>query len=106
MTVPTGPTGSAIDRCRAIRLHGNRRYLLRLESVVSERQRIGADGQIDEVVAAAGIGLEAAGQPGLVGDDSHVGLRQHAPGLVRDGASDAAECLLCMSVGRKSKLYS
>src|ERR1700674_4441939 len=97
MTVPTGPTGSAIDRCRAIRLHGNRRYLLRLESVASEGQRIGADGQIDEVIAAVGVGLEAAGQLGLVGNDGHVRIRQHASGLVRDRTSDAAERLLRMS---------
>jgi len=95
-----------VDGCRAIRLHGNRRYLLGLESVMSERQRIRADRKIDEVVAAVGVGLEAAGQLGLVGDDSHVGIRQHASGLVRDRTSDAAECLLRVSMGRNRKLHS
>ena len=68
----------------------------RLEAFVREGQRVGADGQVYEVVAAVRVGLLGARELCLIADDRDHGIRQNAASLVRDCARDTAQGLLSL----------
>ena len=67
------------------------------------RNGVGADGQVYEVVTAIRIRLLGAREFCLVLNDRDHGVRQDASCFVGDGARDATECLLSLSVGWEDK---
>jgi hypothetical protein len=77
-----------IDGRRPIRLHRNGRYFLALEAFVRERQCVGSDRQVYEVVGAVRVGLLGAREFRLIRDNRDHSFRQNTTGFVRDGARD------------------
>jgi hypothetical protein len=90
----------------AIRLHQNRRHLLALKAFMSERERVGADRKVDEVVAAIATAGLSARQRGLVANQGHDGSRHNAAGVLHDRSSYSAESLLRLCQGTESKQHS
>ena len=74
----------------AISLNADRGNALRLKSVVGKGERVGANREIDEIVAAGGGGFLGAGELGGVRDYSDRRIGKNAAGGVGDGAGDAA----------------
>ena len=61
---------------------------------MSDGDSVSADGQVDEIVGSISIRLLGARQLGLIADDGHRGLRQHAAARVGYRSGDAAQGLL------------
>ena len=61
---------------------------------MSDGDGVGADGQVDEIVGSIAVRLLRARQLGLVPDDRHRSVRQHAAALVSNCSCNAAQGLL------------
>ncbi len=94
-----------VDGGGPVGLHRDGRNLFAFKPVVSEGERVGADGQVHEVVAAIGIRLLGTREFCLVTHDRHIGSRQDAAGLVCDCAGDAAERLLRPSIRCERRVH-
>src|SRR5260370_36780839 len=82
-------------------MHRDGRNFFGLETVVREGERVGSDGQVDEIVDAIRIRLLGPREFCLVTNDRYDGFRQHSAGLVSNCARDSAEGLL--SLGTQGK---
>ena len=80
-----------VDGGGSVALHGDVRGALNFEAFGGEGQGIGADGQVDKEVFAAGIGLDGAGKAGLLAQDGHVRAGNDTAGTVGYVAGDAAK---------------
>ena len=84
-----------VHRGRAVGLHRDVRRLLHLETLAAVGQRVGADGQVDERIAARAVGLGGARQRSLLVSRGDRCVGNHAARGVSHLASDAAKRLLC-----------
>jgi hypothetical protein len=94
---------SDIDSGSAVGLNGNGGKFLSLKTVMREGERVGADGKIDEIIAAAGVRGLSARELSLIVDEHDLCSGQSGAGSVRDRAGNATESLLRQRGGSQEK---